>query len=552
MRLLVTRPAEDAAPLAKLLEERGHEVTLEPLLKIEPIESAALDVDGVQALLFTSANGVRVFAGLSSERQLPVYAVGDSTARAASEAGFSRIESASGDVEDLARLVREKCYPARGALLHPAASQLAGDLASLLGGQGFEVRRAVIYEAKATTALTPETIQRFQNGLIDGVLFFSPRTAESFASLAVKANIKDRLSQTSAFALSRAVAERLRELPFRSLRVAAKPEQSALLLCIDEEPMTSDAASPAPEALNNATVEAILPPPVRSTKRTLSAFLLGGVLGIALVAGSGALLWPMLVDSLKNEIAADDLHAEPPLSAGSDIIRSFAARDESLSRRIADLEAKALQPVEKAAGLSVEEQERMNQRFSKMESELQSLSQRRDTGPALLLSALMLREAKNAGRAFVKEIETLARLGEGDAELSGHLAALKPLAEKGVAAQEQLAQRFAALKPELLRSTMVTDEDLWSAVKRRLSVLISVRRVDVAGQEGVGLEGAVARAEAELAKHHLAGAAANLSNLAGPAAELAKPWLGDALAHVEADLHVDAILDRTMAMTVKP
>ncbi|MDK9720685.1 MAG: uroporphyrinogen-III synthase [Rhodospirillales bacterium] len=552
MRLLVTRPAEDAAPLAKLLEERGHEVTLEPLLKIEPIDGAVLDVDGVQALLFTSANGVRVFAGLSSERQLPVYAVGDSTARAATEAGFVRIESAGGDVEDLARLVREKCYPARGALLHPAASKLAGDLATLLGGQGFEVRRAVIYEAKAATALSPETIQRFQDGLIDGVLFFSPRTAESFASLAVKANIKDRLSRTSAFALSRAVAERLRELPFRRLRVAAKPEQSALLLCIDEEPMTSDAASPAPETQNNATVEAILPPPVRSTKRTLSAFLLGGVLGIALVAGSGALLWPMLVDSLKNEIAADEPHAEPPLSAGSDILRSFAARDESLSRRIADLEAKALLPVEKSAGLSAEDQERMNQRFSKMESEIQSLSQRRDTGPALLLSALMLREAKNAGRAFVKEIETLARLGEGDAELSGHLAALKPLAEKGVAAQEQLAQRFAALKPELLRSTMVAEEDLWSAVKRRLSALISVRRVDEAGQESVGLEGAVARAETELAKHHLAGAAANLSNLAGPAAELVKPWLGDALAHIEADLHIVAILDRTMAITVKP
>lgn len=552
MRLLVTRPAEDAAPLAKALEGKGHEVTIEPMLSIEPMQDAVLDFDGVQALLFTSANGVRVFAGLSTERQLPVYAVGDSTARAATEAGFVRVESAGGDVEDLARLVREMCYPARGALLHPAASQLAGDLASMLGGHGFEVRKIVIYQAKAAEALSAETVRRFQEGEIDGVLFFSPRTAESFASLAAKANIQDRLFRTSAYALSRAVAERLAGLPFKTLRVAVRPEQSALLQCIDEEPMTSDPASPAPEAPSDTKAEATLPPPVRSTKRTLSAFLLGGVLGIALVAGAGALLWPMLVDSLKNEIAADEVHAEPPLTAGSDVVRAMAARDESLSRRIADLEAKAAQPVEKAAGLSAEEQERINLRFSKMESEIQSLSQRRDTGPALLLSALMLREAKNAGRPFVKELETLARLGEGDSEMAGHLAALKPLAEKGVPARESLVQRFAALKPDLLRSTMDADEDLWSAVKRRLSALISLRRVDDAGQDRVGLEGAVARADAELAKHNLAGAAANLSNLAGPAAELSKPWLGDALAYVEAGQHVDAILDRALTMTVKP
>ena len=103
MRLLVTRPAEDAAPLAALLEEKGHEVTLEPLLTIEPVDNAVLDFEGVQALLITSANGVRAFAERNAERDLPVLAVGDASASVARELGFTNVESATGDVAALAR-----------------------------------------------------------------------------------------------------------------------------------------------------------------------------------------------------------------------------------------------------------------------------------------------------------------------------------------------------------------------------------------------------------------------------------------------------------------
>src|SRR5882724_6752731 len=89
LRALVTRPEEDAAPLAAALAERGIDVTLEPLLAIRPLPEAPIDLAGVQALLFTSANGVRSFAELAGGRdlagwrELPVFAVGNATAAAA-------------------------------------------------------------------------------------------------------------------------------------------------------------------------------------------------------------------------------------------------------------------------------------------------------------------------------------------------------------------------------------------------------------------------------------------------------------------------------------
>ncbi|CAA6605741.1 Uroporphyrinogen III synthase HEM4 (Modular protein) (modular protein) [Rhodospirillaceae bacterium LM-1] len=552
MRLLVTRPAQDAAPLAKLLEERGHQAVLEPLLEIVPLQDASIDLAGVQALLFTSANGVRAFASLHADRGLAVFAVGASTASAASNAGFERVESADGDVDDLARLVRLQCDPAKGALLHPAASHVAGDLAGLLGDAGFEVRRRVIYESKAAKALSSETIRLLQEGAIDGALFFSPRTAESFASLAGQANIADRLGDVTAFALSQAVASRLQKLPFKAVRIAESPDQNALLTCIDEGAMNSEVEHKEPQDLSAARIDEVMPPPVLKAKSALPVFLAGGVLGIALVAGAGAMLWPMLVDSLKTEIMQEEVDAEPALTAGSDAIKALSARDESLARRISDLEGKAAQPAHESPGLAPEELTRLNERFAKLETDLQTLSSRREAGPSMLVAALLLRDANNAGRSFGKELETLARLAGDDVEMAPHLSALKPIQEKGVAPIAEIERGFQTLKPELLRSTMDANEDLWASVLRRLSVLISIRRVDSQGQDEGGIDGAVARAEASLAKRDLAGAAANLTTLAGPVGDLVKPWLGEAYTHIEADMHIQALLDRALALTVKP
>ena len=119
---LITRPEEDAAGLAELLTRRGINVVSEPLLTIAPVKDAGVDLNDVQALLFTSANGVRAFAALCPERELLVMTVGDSSARAARALGFSNVASAGGDVTSLAALVQERLNPIKGALFHAAGN----------------------------------------------------------------------------------------------------------------------------------------------------------------------------------------------------------------------------------------------------------------------------------------------------------------------------------------------------------------------------------------------------------------------------------------------
>ena len=232
MRVLITRPRDDAEALARTLASRGIESLIEPLLEIRPLANTELDLDGVQAILLTSANGARALAAASATRAIPVLAVGDSTAAAARAAGFTEVETAGGDVEALEKLAADRCDPGGGPLLHVAGSIVAGDLAGRLVTHGFAVRRTAPYEACPVSGLSDAAVAALADGAIDAVLLFSPRTAAAFVRFAHTAEVTGPLSRMRALCLSEAVAEAARAMTWREVCVADRPDQAALLALV--------------------------------------------------------------------------------------------------------------------------------------------------------------------------------------------------------------------------------------------------------------------------------------------------------------------------------
>lgn len=233
MRLLVTRPREDSEALMAQLVALGHEPVASPLLEIRVFSGNDLNVEGVQALLFTSANGVRAFAMRCAVRSLPALCVGDATAREAKAQGFQSVNSASGDVVALSELVVSELEPEAGTLLHPAGSKVAGDLAGMVEAAGFQYRREVLYEAIKAMELADTVQSGIRAGNMDGVLLFSPRTGAAFAQLVDKAGLREHLTKVRAFCLSDAVVEQIQGLPWKSVRVAERPDQASLLAVLD-------------------------------------------------------------------------------------------------------------------------------------------------------------------------------------------------------------------------------------------------------------------------------------------------------------------------------
>ncbi|HEX4194641.1 MAG TPA: uroporphyrinogen-III synthase [Stellaceae bacterium] len=235
MKILVTRAEGDAEKLAARLAARGHDSIIENLMTIrfqpEAARSIAPFLDGVQAVLFTSANGVRAFADATARRDFRAFAVGDATALAAHEAGFADVTSAHGAVDDLAKLVMSRLKAKDGAVFHAAASVAAGDLQGLLEAAGFSVRRAALYEAVESARLSDPTRIAIAEHQIDAALFFSPRNAATFVRLAT--GLEEGCKHMVAVALSSAVAEKLAPLPWRRVAVASAPNESALLAALD-------------------------------------------------------------------------------------------------------------------------------------------------------------------------------------------------------------------------------------------------------------------------------------------------------------------------------
>jgi uroporphyrinogen-III synthase len=231
MRVLLTRPKQDAEVFAGRLSERGHAVLSAPLLSVRFHDGPALMLDGVQGVLATSANGVRALARRTERRDLPVFAVGPQTAQEARKAGFARVESANGDVAALSQAVPRWARADAGALLHATDAQGVRRLAILLTAKGYAVNTAVLYDVVAATVLPPDVVRALEEGSLDAAVFFSPRSTGVFRECILNAHLAGACGHLAAICISNATAEALAPLSFEKIRVAARPNQDALLAC---------------------------------------------------------------------------------------------------------------------------------------------------------------------------------------------------------------------------------------------------------------------------------------------------------------------------------
>jgi uroporphyrinogen-III synthase len=229
MRVLVTRPAGDAEETAAQLSALGHRSVIAPLLEMHFHEGPALVLDGVQAIVATSSNGVRAFVQRSDRRDLPVFAVGSQTAAVARQSGFTKVNSADGDARALAEAIPRWARPHAGILFHPAGAERAGQLAHDLTAQGFEVQTTGLYRAEPVQKLPPVAVEALKAGSIDAVLLYSPRTAQTFAAGVLQEGLAAAAVAITAICISDATAAALKSLRFRQVRTAARPDQAALL-----------------------------------------------------------------------------------------------------------------------------------------------------------------------------------------------------------------------------------------------------------------------------------------------------------------------------------
>lgn len=233
MRILITRPQEDAVRFAEMLHARGHEPLCASLLTVQFFDGPELTFKGVSAILATSANGVRALARRTKERELPLFAVGPQTADAAKSAGFENVECTDGDAATMATAMLDYIQPEEGVLVHAASADNEGRLKTMLAEEGYRVSVEVLYEVVAVTKLPPAAHAAFAGGELDAAVVFSPRSALALKDCIERAGLIEACRKVAAICISEATAEQLVALPFLSVTVAEKPNQNAMLDAVE-------------------------------------------------------------------------------------------------------------------------------------------------------------------------------------------------------------------------------------------------------------------------------------------------------------------------------
>ncbi|MER9951512.1 uroporphyrinogen-III synthase [Mesorhizobium sp. M0047] len=235
LRVLVTRPEPAASRTARQLRAAGFQPVLLPLTDTValPVEGRAVPDDAV-AVAITSANAVRhapkeLIAALAA---LPCHAVGERTAKAAREAGFLSVSEGPGNAEGLAdrlagdhsgKTIAYLC----GRVRFPAFEQR-------LQTAGVRVRAVETYDTLQLGYSDEAIVAMLAGQPVDAVLLYSTKAAAAIQVLASRLALQGLFEKTWFFALSARIAAALDDIASERTRIAAQPDEEALLALLQE------------------------------------------------------------------------------------------------------------------------------------------------------------------------------------------------------------------------------------------------------------------------------------------------------------------------------
>jgi uroporphyrinogen III methyltransferase/synthase len=245
-RVLVTRPRDQAEPLAAALRAAGAEVTVLPMLRVEAagdpaeIGRALGALDDYDAVLLSSANAVRALARAAAERGVPlagrrprVVCVGPATAAAAREAGL-RVDAVPGerfDADGLFEALRAVLPVAGRRFLLPRAEGGRERLAVLLEEAGARPEPLVLYRSAAPDLPARVLREALAAGEFDTLSFASPSAVRHFAAL-LDAPAREAARRCTVAAIGPVTAEALAQQGLPADVVAARAEGPELVAAL--------------------------------------------------------------------------------------------------------------------------------------------------------------------------------------------------------------------------------------------------------------------------------------------------------------------------------
>ena len=222
LKVLITRPTEDAPATAERVRGAGYDPIIAPFMQVQ--HGMVAVPESAQAILVSSGNALPGLAPCD----LPLLAVGDVTAARARVKGFTDVSSAGRDAEALAALAAAQLSPKAGPLLLACGQGQGARLCADLRARGFRVIRRVAYSTAPVPVFPAAAESALRGGDVHAALFMSGQTAAAFIRLLPPA-LTPQLANVLALAIGNGAADALNQLPWRQVRLARNPTLDDLL-----------------------------------------------------------------------------------------------------------------------------------------------------------------------------------------------------------------------------------------------------------------------------------------------------------------------------------
>ena len=226
--VLITRPRDEAEDFARALEAEGVSCLIEPMLEIEPAAFEIPPLESFQALIFTSASALKLFAASAAVRSMPIYVVGPNTQTIAKELRFEDIHSAP-TAAALAECIIRGVSDKTKALLHVRGADTAFDMEGALGAAGYSTQNLVVYKAVKCEALSAEVEAAIKGGGVVAVTFFSKRTVEAFMVCVGRADLGNDLNHIKALCISDSVVKCVQPEIWQEAYAAEAPDRASMI-----------------------------------------------------------------------------------------------------------------------------------------------------------------------------------------------------------------------------------------------------------------------------------------------------------------------------------
>ena len=229
MHILLTRPLEDCSEMILKFNSLGHQVSHLPLLEINKVNYSEKSFLNFKGIIFTSANSVKFLDLKQIDKNILCFCVGNATEKKARSAGFQKVISAEGNVENLKELILQNFNPKDGKLIYVSGETISIDLDQQLSDEGYNIERIINYRTSHNKKFDDKFTNELKQKIPDIVYVYSQNSASSFVNF-IKVNQFESLwMNTNLMCIGEKTSSILNEIKWKKIFLFNPGEEEFLL-----------------------------------------------------------------------------------------------------------------------------------------------------------------------------------------------------------------------------------------------------------------------------------------------------------------------------------